>query len=596
MNLSFPSMLRTSGLRRPLLGSFFLCLLLGARTPLLADIIILKNGNQMQGEVVHQDKRYITIQIPNGLMRIERRQIKKIQSESRQDYLISEGEKHQLRRDFRGAIDLYRQVLAEEPANKEALDGLVQAQENYAHSLFKSNQFVKANKAYNDIIELKPEHHGAQKGIRKIQQKIEELAELESLGKEQILAGEVEEGLKKLKKIYDNYPDQRSGLEKDLATASIRLGAKAQQDKDWDTAESYYLDALSYDPLVISKISNYYAALKTHQLNELARDGDFKKLAENAEKALAIAPEHPFLLYFQGLGLQGTGHAKDAALLYLKVSERERPSDLEGSVSVLRKAAELKLSGLDPNQAEEEVHSEVLPGKWRKITTDHFVVYHHNNKVGKAVATMAEKTYWKLFRNLGCKTHWHKRCQIYIHPSKQYFLKASSLKGWTGGSHQIIKSQGALSEHRIQSFQTQSGLVQSIIPHEVTHAMVAHRTRYRGELPLWINEGLAMLSEPEAVREYYSRKVSENVKLNQHFRINKFVKMDEYPEADQVQSFYAQCYSLTNFLVKRKGMKKFLSFVEELLLAPDSLDLLLKRHYRISSTAALGNLWKRAKK
>lgn len=580
--------------RPALLAALLLLPFLPGSPGAFADIILLKNGNQMQGEIVHQDRRYLTIQLPNGLLRIDRRQVQGIESESRLDYLLAEADKHLLREDHRGAIDLFRSALEESPDHARAREGLEKSHLELATSLREQRLLGEAEVAYRDLLELRPGHSEARREIRNIEERRVELERRIQEGRELLAREEIQKGHDRLHEVYQQYPDYRERLGPTIAAACARLGQDAARREDHEEAERWLLEAIAHDPEMISRVAPVYAAVKTHHLHRLAREGEFEDLGREAGVALDIAPENPFLLYYQALSLQGTGQRRDAALLYLKISERKKPHDLLGSLDVLKKAAELKLSGLDPAEAESLAVEEVLPGKWRKLTTDHFEVYHRNHRVGRAVATMAEKVYWKLFRELGCKAHWHERCQIYIHPTREGFQTSSSGHAWTGGSHRILRVQGALSEHRIETFQAQAGLVQSIIPHEVTHAMLAHRLRYRGPIPLWINEGLAIRSEPEAVKRHYRRIVDQSLQLGQHFPVTSFVERTEYPDED-VQTYYAQCYSLTNYLVEKRGLGRFLSFLEELVLSPESLDLLLRRHYRISGTLALGNLWRGAR-
>ena len=101
-----------------------------ARTP--ADVVILKNGNQVQGIVVQEGRRHLTVQIPNGLLRIPRREVLRIESESRHDYLVAEAQKSNRRREFSGAIEHYQNALREDPESKEAQEGLLAATESLA--------------------------------------------------------------------------------------------------------------------------------------------------------------------------------------------------------------------------------------------------------------------------------------------------------------------------------------------------------------------------------------------------------------------------------------------------------------------------------
>ena len=59
-----------------------------------------------------------------------------------------------------------------------------------------------------------------------------------------------------------------------------------------------------------------------------------------------------------------------------------------------------------------------------------------------------------------------------------------------------------------------------------------------------------------------------------------------------MEVFYAQCFSLVDYLIGRRGLPTFLKFLDELALSPRSLALLLDRHYRIDGPAAFERLWR----
>lgn len=558
-----------------------------------ADIIFLKNGNQLQGEVVTEAEDQITVSIPGGTLRIPRREVLRVENETRLAYLLAEGEKHAGRRDFTGALEFFRLALEEEPDSHAARRSLQLTQERLAEHLAGENLLEQARDAYLGLLDLSPDHPTARQRIETIDSRIEEV-DLEIQRADSLLGrGQLERGYARLKDVYESYPERRSDLNRPLGQAAIELGHRAFEEEDWEESEQRYLEALSFDPDLLPVVEPRYAYLKVEQLKPLVNEGKFETILGESEKALDMLPTNDFLHYFRAIGLEGVSRRREAAQIYVKLSQREAPADPVASIDTLRREAAARLSNRQPEDLRTATKAieKVLPGKWRKLTTEHFVVYHRNNEIGQRVAAVAELTYDRLFRAMGLSTHWYKPCDVFIHPTQEEFMASTDNHKWSGGAHFIAQRNGVLKSHRIESFQTQPRLLQAIIPHEVTHAMLAHYLRYRQTVPLWLNEGLAARSEPMAVHRYYQRIVRQALEVGVALRATDLTRAAVYPDGRSVQLFYAHCFSVCDYLIQLRGLKTFLRFSEQLTMAPDSLTLLLRRFYRIDGPTALQNRW-----
>jgi tetratricopeptide (TPR) repeat protein len=562
--------------------------------PLGADVITLLNGNQIHGEIIRRGERSVTVKFPGGVIEIQERDIASIEGESRAAYLLAEGEKHLRRQDFDGAIRYFESALEEKPDSAGAQERLLKARQLRADDLSRRGLIEEARDAYQGLLRSRPGDEAARLRVEELSAEIRAAAEEEALGKEEIESGRIEAGYARLKKLYDRYLGRRESITPALARALVALGNHEIQRRQFKSAEAYYLEALALDPDLVPEVEPGYVYVKSQELRQPFQQGEHAVLLKESDKALEVVPASPVLQYLRGHALEGLGRPKEAAEVYRRiVGEKASPGDVK-NLDVLKRLAENVLLSLDSKQpaAEPRNNVEVLPGRWRVIETEHFTVHHRNHAVGSEVARVAEATYQRLHTLLGLKTHWYRRCEIYIFPRKAEFDAISGRHAWMGGRHRIVSSGGALAEHRIDTYQTQPRLAQTVIPHEIGHAMLAHRLLYRGSLPLWLNEGFAIWVEPEFVHQYYGRLVRHAVESGSALSVNDVVRAAEYPVEDRVKLFYAQSYSIAKALIDAGGLEKFLSFAAELALSNESLGALLKRHYNLNGIPGLDGFWR----
>ncbi len=556
----------------------------------MADIIYLRNGNQVQGEIVRRGGDSITVRFPGGFLEIPSREVVRVESESRLDYLLSEGEKHLKRKDFEGALDFLESARAEFPSSTRVYQRIDKAREELAFHLADTRRLERAEEALEKLLVAMPNHPTAAKRLESVRRERETARREEALGIRELAEGATASGHRRLKKIYDEYPGRRHAVAPYLASAVADLADAALEQGDLTRAERLYMEAITLVPDLLPRVVPGYVLLKAMQLKPLFDLNHYEPLLAGTDAALEVVPSSPVLNYFRAHALEGLGRWREAAEIYLRITGESRPPDLRAALPTLKRLAEAVL--LRRGDEEQSPADEVLPGTWRVVRTEHFVVHHRNERIGREVAQVAEATYDRLFGQLELKTHWYSPCELYIHPDRDDFAGLTDAgHGWIGGSHRISGGRGALSVHRIDTFQTQPRLAQTVIPHEVGHAMLTHRLRYRGTIPLWINEGFATWNEPRFVHDHHQRLVRQAAQLNALIPVTELVRRQTYPSDADVRLFYAQCFSVSDFLIRMHGLRRFMSFAEELSLSPTSLGLLLRRHYRLNGAPGLDHAW-----
>lgn len=558
---------------------------------LVADVVVLKNGNEIQGEILKDGEEGIVLKFPGGVLELPRKQVKEVKRQPRIQYLLEEGEKEVLRGSFEDAIQTFREASTEDPGSDRARKGLRDAQEKHALSLQDAGRYDEAKGELKAILAREPGDSRARAAMDAIDRTLQDARKEEERGRGEIREGDLEKGIWRLQRIFERFPDRRGVLGPVLAGAIIDEGNRLFSSQNWRQAEERYLRALVIEPELLPRAQGQLVFAKAKQIEAVLQKGDFGAVERMCVEALEVDPSSEVLRYYHGIALEGKGKAREAAEEYLLVTDGKRPGNLQEAVAELRREAESKL--LTRENIPPTLHPrarEVLPGDFRELKTQHFTIRHKNGEIAREAAVAAEKSYEEIFKALACMTQIKNSMQIFIYPTKDEYIAASGLQSWSGGGHFIARKMGDLTDHRIYSFQEQPRLTTGVIPHEIAHALLQHRLNYPEKVPLWANEGFAVLREPEYFHRYYRRILSQNLAQKTLLRLKDILFRTEYPR-EGVDLFYAQCFSTVEFLVSEEGLDTFVNFVKALSRPGADFDSSLQRHYKIAGPLALENRW-----
>lgn len=566
--------------------------LLIATALFLGDVIVLKNGNEIQGEILQEEGERVVVRYPGGTLELQRRQIAEIRRQSRADYLFDEGEKRLLRGEHEAAIGAFDEIVRDHPDSARAQKGWLESHTEFAFTLEELGRYEDSKSILEKILAAKPDQDSARKSIQVIDAILEESRKEKAKGFAELDRGELEQGTWRLQRIFDRFPGHRPEVGPVLAAAVIAQGDKQLRKQNWNEALTYYQRALAIDPKADSLLREQHGLCKAKLIEPLIARGDFSTIEKYAAEGLDVDPANEALRYYRGLALEAGGKAREAAEEYLALLDIRRPPHPEKAVTDLRLKVETRLveagkTGLTSSPGSKQV----LPGNFRELRTPHFTIFHRNNIVARDVAFVAEMTYASTFRELGCATHLRSPIKIYVHPSKEDYLGVSGMKSWSGGVHRVDRRMGDLSEHTIHSFQDQPGLTTGILPHEIAHALFTHRFNYPDRIPLWINEGFAVWKEATFVRKYYRRLIRQEATRRTLSSVHLLLSSQGYPDAARVDAFYGQCYSLVDYLVSLEGLDTFVQFARAICESDTVLESNLRRYYRISGVTALENRW-----
>jgi len=224
---------------------------------------------------------------------------------------------------------------------------------------------------------------------------------------------------------------------------------------------------------------------------------------------------------------------------------------------------------------------------WQELASDHFITHFtQDKKFAQEILDEAEVYYQRIALDLGYPRYsefwtWDNRVGIYIYPDKPSFLKATNQPEWSQGMADYTNRQ-------IASFLGSKEFVDSILPHEIAHLIFRDFVGFKGEIPLWLDEGVAQWAE-EAKREEMKSMVRQLYNQDKLLLLDDLMKLNLriLTEMDRVYirttrsksgeyvvlflstdvlvaTYYLEAVSLIGFLIERYGSTQFAAFCREL--------------------------------
>ena len=254
--------------------------------------------------------------------------------------------------------------------------------------------------------------------------------------------------------------------------------------------------------------------------------------------------------------------------------------------------------------------------EWRELSSDHFRVYFlKDDNFAKDLLDKAEEYYRHIASDLGYPRYsefwtWDNRVKIYIYPDHQSFLKVTGQPAWSQGMADYTTKQ-------IISYVWSRGFIESLLPHEMAHLIFRDFVGFKGEIPLWLDEGVAQWEEElkrnhikVTARKLYDEDtmltLTDMMKLDLR-RMNDsdkiYIRATKTKDGDKgvlilsgdnlINVFYIQSASLVGFLIDKYGSYSFADFCRQLRdgkALEEALRFAYPTHLR--SLADLENRWR----
>jgi len=202
--------------------------------------------------------------------------------------------------------------------------------------------------------------------------------------------------------------------------------------------------------------------------------------------------------------------------------------------------------------------------EWKEIREKHFLVYYEEDKsAAENTARKAEEYYVEIARELGIKRFdnfwlWDNRARIYLYDDRMEFVRDTESPEWASGKADYVNKT-------IYGFRGSRDFLESLLPHEIAHLIFRDFLGFDANAPLWLDEGVAMWSEParrENVRHFMLklRDANKTIPLDQLTSMN----VASLKDGAQAMTFYAQASSIVGFMISKLGSDQFRKFCGEI--------------------------------
>lgn len=188
-----------------------------------------------------------------------------------------------------------------------------------------------------------------------------------------------------------------------------------------------------------------------------------------------------------------------------------------------------------------------------RLETASFIVSAPDPVLAKRVAVEAERFRKELaIEWLGNELPtWRDKCPITVELASHAGGETSFEFTFDG------RGQGEPRNWRMRIFGTPERILDSVLPHEVTHTIFA--THFGRPLPRWADEGACTTVEHESERAKNHRMLLEFLQTNRGIAFNQMFQMKKYPH--DILPLYAQGYSLSKFLIMQEGKRHFVDYI-----------------------------------
>jgi hypothetical protein len=218
--------------------------------------------------------------------------------------------------------------------------------------------------------------------------------------------------------------------------------------------------------------------------------------------------------------------------------------------------------------------------------TKNFTATAPTEQLAKRVVKAAEKYRKQLaVRWLGKELpDWNTPCPIKI-----------GVKEKSGGATTFTFSEkeAAVTAMEMDLFGPAEAVVNSVLPHEVMHAVLA--THVGKPFPRWADEGIAVLAETAEEQASHDRKCRDYLEEGRGLRLSHLFKQKDYPR--DVIALFAQGHSVCRFLLTCKAKLKDAASPEQAVLRfvvlglEDGWDAAAKAVYGFGDVDALEEAW-----
>ncbi|MEM8947658.1 MAG: hypothetical protein AAGD11_20985 [Planctomycetota bacterium] len=155
-----------------------------------------------------------------------------------------------------------------------------------------------------------------------------------------------------------------------------------------------------------------------------------------------------------------------------------------------------------------------------------------------------------------------------------------------GGATSFVFDRGEVFGWRMEIQGSRERILDSVVPHEVTHTIFA--SHFRQPIPRWADEGACTTVEHRSEIAKQEHMLIDQLQTRRSIPFSRMFAMKEYPR--DVMPLYSQGHALAQFLIEQRGKREFLQFLEDGL-ADDDWIRAVRDRYGYQNLQVLQDSW-----
>jgi hypothetical protein len=413
----------------------------------------------------------------------------------------------------------------------------------------------------------------------------------------------------------EEMPEDRPKEKVAIPSAEVAPGELARGDAAWKARR--YLDAgASYARLAKAgklppQRSDQWAYCRLVAVLERINGGpksppEWAEIHAEIDHIRLLSPKNWYSEYLRNVVVERSGGVRpaDPSRLVVRGAAPEEPPPARSpkTRTVANPAPRTTIPPSLPSAPEEPVKEEAAApveigragpsyGNWKTYVTANFQIFHNDEELARKVALRAEsarRDSAKRWTGAEPKSLWTPKCDLYLYPTAAIFAQETQQPPESPGFSTAGLSGGRVTARLVKLRADNDKMLDAVLPHEVTHIILADLFPVQ-QIPRWADEGMSVLSEPEAEQALRARDLADPFRKDVLFHLDVLMKTD-YPSGSYWALFYAQSVSLTRYLVGQGTPPQFIRFVKAT--QQTNIDTALRQHYKIDGVAELEARWK----
>jgi hypothetical protein len=155
-----------------------------------------------------------------------------------------------------------------------------------------------------------------------------------------------------------------------------------------------------------------------------------------------------------------------------------------------------------------------------------------------------------------------------------------------GGATSFVFDRGEVFGWRMNIQGSRERILDSVLPHEVTHTIFA--SHFRQPVPRWADEGAATSVEYRSERAKQERMLIEFLQTRRALSFDEMFAMKDYPE--DVMPLYSQGHSVAEWLIESRGRREFVDFLADGM-RDDNWPRAVHQHYGFENLYVMQTGW-----